>query len=61
MYCLTEANADKSFILNNQVPKGTLGAVPMVTFADMDGDGMMDAILYSEAMIYTYYNKLAKK
>lgn len=33
----------------------------MVTFADMDGDGMMDAVLYNKAMIYVYYNKLRKK
>ena len=33
----------------------------MVTFSDIDGDGMMDAVLYNQGMIYTYYNKLARK
>ena len=61
LYCLTEVNANKTFILNDQVAKGTPGAVPMVTFADMDGDGMMDAVLYHDKLIYVYYNKLVRK
>ena len=33
----------------------------MVTFADMDGDGMMDAVFYHDGRIYVYYNWLNRK
>lgn len=33
----------------------------MVAFADMDGDGMMDAVFYHDGKIYVYYNWLKRK
>ena len=33
----------------------------MVTFADMDGDGMIDATFYHDGKIYVYYNWLKRK
>lgn len=33
----------------------------MITFADMDADGMTDLVFYNDAKIYVYYNKLPRR
>jgi hypothetical protein len=61
LYCLQQANHRLTFIEKKQSPVGTIDAVPMITFADMDADGMTDLVFYNDAKIYVYYNKLSRR
>lgn len=56
LFCLTVDNQNKNFL-----PRNDKDGPPMVQFADMDRDGMMDAYFYQNGLIYVYYNRLSRK
>ena len=53
MFCLQHTN--NTLILFKQ-EKGPNDNIPLVDFVDVDSDGMIDIVFYSEKSIYVYYN-----
>ena len=57
MYCLFKN--DSNIVpgdFNVSVSKTMQGSAPLVTFTDVDRDGMMDMVFYQDKKIWTYYN-----